>query len=281
MEDAFEYFRNDALDARNYFDPSTSPKAAFHNNQFGGSLGGPIIKDRTFFFVDYEGQRENVGVVSLACVPTLAQISQASANVVAAGGVVSPVGQSLLGFWPHNAANYIPGSTSSDAGCFNGSGNFAPDYTAIAPSFNNLSSFIAKIDHSFNTNNNISGRYFFGDSTQHIPTGSERQWWPASRIRHGYPHACATGVDFLCNSIVSPTKVNEIRFGWNRFAEGFFPQDRNFDPGSIGFCNHVPLLLVLLGGISYHSSFAQRPTGAAGFFSQIGATSGRSTAPCG
>ena len=59
--DFFEYFRNDALDARNYFDPTSAPKAAFHNNQFGGSLGGPIIKDRTFFFVDYEGQRENVG----------------------------------------------------------------------------------------------------------------------------------------------------------------------------------------------------------------------------
>src|SRR5438034_8942457 len=61
--DVFEYFRNDALDARNYFDPTSAPKAPFHNNQFGGSLGGPLVKNKTFFFVDYEGQRENVGVV--------------------------------------------------------------------------------------------------------------------------------------------------------------------------------------------------------------------------
>src|SRR5205814_5082902 len=64
-----EYFRNAALDARNYFNPSDQPKAAFHNNQFGGSLGGPIVKDKTFFFVNYEGQREKVGVVTLGCVP--------------------------------------------------------------------------------------------------------------------------------------------------------------------------------------------------------------------
>ena len=75
--DFFEYFRNDALDARNYFDPTSAPKAPFHNNQFGGSVGGPIVKDKTFFFLDYEGQRETVGVVSLACVPTLAQIATA------------------------------------------------------------------------------------------------------------------------------------------------------------------------------------------------------------
>src|SRR3981189_3911 len=50
----FEYFRNNALDARNFFDVAPAPKAPFHNNQFGGSLGGPIAKDKTFFFLDYE-----------------------------------------------------------------------------------------------------------------------------------------------------------------------------------------------------------------------------------
>src|SRR5580692_6149291 len=102
---AFEYFRNDALDARNYFDPTSAPKAPFHNNQFGGSVGGPIVKDKTFFFLDYEGQRETVGVVSLDCVPSLAQITAAENTIVTGGGTVSPIGQALVNFYPHNPQN--------------------------------------------------------------------------------------------------------------------------------------------------------------------------------
>src|SRR5438270_6137655 len=67
---AIEYFRNDALDARNYFNPSSTPKAQFHNNQFGGSLGGPIVMDKTFFFLNYEGQRQRVREVPLPPAPT-------------------------------------------------------------------------------------------------------------------------------------------------------------------------------------------------------------------
>jgi len=236
--DVFEYFRNNALDARNYFDQSPAPKAPFHNNQFGGAIGGPIVKNKTFFFLDYEGQRENVGVVSLTCVPTPAFIQQATANATASPAGVSPVGQAILNFWPHNAANYIPGVIATDAGCFSGT-SFSPDYTAIAPSFNNLSSFIAKVDHSFSKNNNITGRYFFGDSTQQFPlalnaTGGQLP---------GFDTVTPTRVQLVSVSdvqVVSPTMVNELRYGWNRFAEGFFPQDRSFDPSSIGLCN-VPV----------------------------------------
>ena len=76
---AFEFLRNDALDARNYFNRDPAPKSAFRNNQFGGSLGGPIIKDKTFFFGAYEGQRERVTSDFTLLVPTATQIADAQA----------------------------------------------------------------------------------------------------------------------------------------------------------------------------------------------------------
>jgi hypothetical protein len=223
---AGEYFRNDALDARNYFNFSGQPKAQFHNNQYGASLGGPIVRDKTFFYADYEGQQEAVGVVTLGCVPDPAQIAFD-------GGATNPVIAALLARNPWPAPN-IPGTFggslvgSEDAGCPNG-----PDSSVISPSYNKLTSFIAKIDHSFNPNNLLSGRYFFGDSIQSFPlalTASGGQL-------PGFNTFTPTRVQLVSISYthtIGSNKVNELRYGWNRFAEGFQPQDQAFQPSSIG-----------------------------------------------
>jgi len=213
---AGEYFRNSALDARNFFNPVGTPKAPFHNNQYGASLGGPIIKDKTFFYIDYEGQQEPVGVVTIANVPNT---GSGPNGQLAPADSTNPVIQALLARFPWPAPNLPTGQAS-----------------VVSPSFNKLTSFIAKIDHSFNPNNLLTGRYFFGDSVQSFPlaltaTGGQLP---------GFNTFTPTRVQLVSlsyNHTFGPNKVNELRYGWNRFAEGFFPADQNFHPSSIGLCD--------------------------------------------
>jgi hypothetical protein len=242
---AAEYFRNDALDARNYFNPvknangTTNPKAPFHNNQYGGSVGGPIIKDKTFFYVDYEGQQEPVGVVTLANVPT----GSGPGGALSPSDASNPVIASLIARNPWPAPNLGNGVAS-----------------VVSPSFNRLTSVIAKIDENFNANNVLTGRYFFGDSVQSFPlaltaTGGQLP---------GFNTYTPTRVQLVSLSYVhtfGSNKVNELRYGWNRFAEGFFPADQSFQPSSIGLNTGtgaadqgLPIILV-------------------GSFAQLGATS--------
>src|SRR6266403_803507 len=69
----FEFLRHEALNARNYFQSSSPVKPEYRRNQFGGTLGGPLVTGRTFFFVDYQGQRQSVGRTVISTVPTLLQ----------------------------------------------------------------------------------------------------------------------------------------------------------------------------------------------------------------
>ena len=69
----FEFFRNEHLNARNFFQRANPVKPQYRRNQYGGMLGGPVAKDRTFFFVDYQGQRQNIGRTVTSTVPTLAE----------------------------------------------------------------------------------------------------------------------------------------------------------------------------------------------------------------
>src|SRR5207244_7744207 len=66
---AFEFHRNSALDAKNFFDPASQPKPDFKRNQFGAVLGGPLQRDKTFFFAAYEGLIERLGVTGVTAVP--------------------------------------------------------------------------------------------------------------------------------------------------------------------------------------------------------------------
>ncbi len=218
----FDFLRNTALDARNFFDPdSAGPKQPFHLNQFGGAVGGPILHDKIFFFVDYEGVRETGAESSPGCVPTAADIS-INAPIPGDLSSINPVIQKLL------ALNPWPQPTSS-TDCYAGG---LPNVTLNTPFSNRVDNGIVKIDHNFNKDNLLTGRYYIGDSSQLFPLALT-----GGGLLPNYNTFVPTRVQLISISyvsVLSPSMVNEARLGWNRFAEGFFPEDHSFNPLSIG-----------------------------------------------
>jgi hypothetical protein len=222
----FDFLRNTVLDARNFFNTSDNPKQPFHDNQFGGSIGGALIKDKTFFFVDYEGVREVGTQSSGACVPTAIEIQ----NNTPAGGV-NPVIAALLAAgkgWPTPTGTGSCDVQSTDPVQ---QASVSTNTTLATPFSNRVDSAIVKLDHSFNASNLLTGRYYIGDSLQDFPLALS-----GGGLVRGYNTVTPTRVQLVSISYVStitPFIVNEARLGWNRFAEGFFPEDRSFDPSSI------------------------------------------------
>ncbi len=251
---AADYFRNSALDARNFFNPGQNPKTAFHNNQFGGSLGGPIVRDKTFFFADYEGQREAGGQNSLACVPAQTDITNAEAQIALSGGTVNPVMQALLARKPWPDPNIQ--SAIQSGSC--------PNLSATTRFKNRVDSVIGKIDHNFNPNNLLTARYYYGDSDQSFPLGLV-----GAGVLPGFNTTTPTNINLVSLSyvkVISPTQVNEFRAGFNRFAETFFPEDRSFNPASIGLDNGVGaqdfgLPLIVVSGLTPIGSNYSLPRG--------------------
>jgi hypothetical protein len=226
---AFEFLRNSAMDARNYFNRTPALKTGFKNNQFGASLGGPIVKDRTFFFGAYEGQRERVGSDFTFLVPTQAQIQAAQVLAQANGVAPSPALTKLLAFFPAPTG-------------FNGSVGTVPGTVADKNDGNN---FIVKLDHQLNSNESLTGRYAFSQSSQVFPLGGLGSF-AASRLAQ-FAQTSPARVQVVSVSLLStlsPTKINEERFGYSRYRTSFDPKDANFDPKTLGIDFGTGLLSV-------------------------------------
>ncbi len=217
---AFEYVRNDIFDARNFF---AINKSEFRNNQFGGSLGGPIQHDKTFFFTAYEGQRERVGSDFDLLVPSPQAVAEAESIALANGiSSINPAINKLLAFFPTPATvdpNSLVGS--------------AP--TSVRDS-NDLDSFLAKVDHQLASNEQLSGRYVISTSQQDYPLGSVGGFGSGSRLQQ-FEQISPTRVQVVSVSLLStpsPTRVNEVRFGYSRYRTAFNSADASLSPSSIG-----------------------------------------------
>lgn len=163
----YEFFRNDIFDARPFFSRvGVVPKAELRQNQYGGSIGGPIIRDKTFFFGDYEGFRQVTGGTTYtSTVPTQAQYNDIHSlnggspqQLVAQGKgtqgmAIDPIALNYLMLFP---APNVPGAITSN-------------YVINPNKTQNSNVFDVRIDHNFNANNLFYGRYTYNKVDTYTP----------------------------------------------------------------------------------------------------------------
>lgn len=232
----FEFFRNDALDARNFFELTSRNPALFKRNQFGGSLGGPVIKQKTFFFFAYEGLRQQQQLVVNSVVLSDAQRA----------AVTDPVIVSLLQLIPR--ANLVDSSGT-------------PRFVGATAAPVNLDQWTLDINHNLNERDKLHGYYALHRSESKEPT----------RTGNTIPGFGLTvqvlRQIFTLNEThtFGPAIVNELRFGFNRFSSSSTP-NAQLNPADFGIRNGItepiglPQISVAGGSLNFGGPSAQ-PSG--------------------
>jgi hypothetical protein len=205
----FEFFRSNAMDARNFFNTIPTPQSPFVRNSFGGNFGGPIRKDKTFIFGSYEGLRQRQGITLNTAVLTAAQRQAVlTAN--------NPSSVKLLGLIP--AGNDTTGN------------NFLGSATAPV----NIDQGTVDVSHNVNNNVRLHGYYVFQRDRRQEPVlqGNTLTGFGDTRQSH---RQIAT---FSVSQTISPTLVNEARLGFNRLHITFMPNSL-LNPSDFGIANGI------------------------------------------
>jgi hypothetical protein len=197
--DVYEFLRNSALDARNFFDQASVPP--FKRNQFGGALGGPIKKERTFFFINYEGIRQSQGITSVSTVPTQDARNGIlhNANGTVTNIVVDPSAQKYLTFWPLPNAGLAPGG-NGNIGLFDFAGQ-----RVVGEDFG-----LARVDHRFSDHDSLFGSYMYDRNPYTYPDNLDDVLYVSTTARQIFA--------LEESHIFSPAIMNSFRIGLNREA---------------------------------------------------------------
>jgi len=195
----YEFLRNSRLDSKNYFDPA-GKIPPFKRNQFGGAIGGPIIKDHTFFFADYEGIRQSKGISSLTTVPSPA----ARSGVICS---LDPTCKHFITVDPA-AAQYLTFYHLPN-GPILGNGDTG-DYTFSGQQIVNENFLTTRVDHKFSNNDSLFGTYMYDKTPYSSPDGTNE-----------VEFTTLTSRQFLSveeTHIFTPSFANSIRIGGNHEA---------------------------------------------------------------
>ena len=228
---AYYYNRNTAFGAASpFFNPSAlaasglpTSKPPLRNENFGFSLGGPIIKDKTFWFITFEKQKYTIGLSGLNTEPSTAYQNAALELLSANGYTPSSISQNLMAnLWP-SSINSLPAQ----------SGNYFATNPSIGYSYNG----VIKLDHNFNEKHHFSARWFGGQGDQIAPLGGSAALATASSNNPFYFEKAPIHVynyALTLNSVLSPRMTNQLLFGVNYFNQVFNDANHSFNTPSYG-----------------------------------------------
>ncbi len=262
----FEFFRNENLNARNYFQRRNPVKPDYRRNQYGGVFGGPVVKNRTFFFVDYQGQLQRIGRTVTSNVPTLAERSgvfrqniydptttvgntrQQFPDNTIPGSAMDPVAVALLERYP------FPTNTAT-----------ANNYTRTANEIDDQNQADVRIDHKFATGRDQALArltYFNGHAEPVTPFPDGSGTIPAGSVAVGPQDTIAWAYASNYQHTFSPNVVNELRIGDTRRS---VQRSAVSLPSAAGAALNIP-------GIPANGEFPNTlPTFAASGYQQVGA----------